>query len=112
MTEPQNRIAIAGLAFALLLLPTTADATEFHCGETFITFPTHEGSYGGEKTIGGIVTVPERGHSNDRHSGCAEFEFGDCGLQETKGESLVRSRHRRGRPPPHRQVPRLIGAKP
>ena len=38
MTEPKSRIAIAGLAFALLLLPVAANATDFKCGENYVTF--------------------------------------------------------------------------
>ena len=42
-----------------LLSSAATLAAEFKCGKTFITFPTREGSYGGEKTIGGIVTIPK-----------------------------------------------------
>ena len=55
MTESQNRIAIAGLAFALLFLPTTADATEFHCGDAFITFPVK----GDGSNPARIFTIPK-----------------------------------------------------
>ena len=60
MTEPQNRTTIAGLAFALLFLPVAANATDFKCGEAYITFPTLKGSYDGEMLVRGLVTIPKK----------------------------------------------------